>query len=140
MRKMGTFRGIPVYMLQYSLEYPMIDSNKEELYVVNGRVYYHGIAIGEVSGNQLVNFDEDQFNELRRKGWYKDDADLLGKVTNTAETRPQEEKKPDYEVPETGCGNDIIEQFMASWRDNIDGEIAKLQVTMEAEICAANKI
>ena len=88
----------------------------------------------------IKNTDEDLFNELRRKSWDDDRAKMLAHVTGSAETRPQEEEKPEYEVPETGCGNSLVDDFMASWRDNIDSEIAKLQVAMEAEICATNKV
>lgn len=145
MVKMGTFRGIPVYILQYSHEYQAIESNEEKMYVCEGRLFYHGIKVGTVVGTSLKEFDEDIFNELRAKGWYQDGAEMLGKVTATvnAETRPQEEEKPEYEVPETGCGTSLVDDFMASWSDNIDNEVAKLQLSMremEEEIRATNKV
>ena len=140
---MGTFRGIPVYILNFSHEYQAIESNEEKMFVCEGKLFYHGAVVGSVTGTQLTSFDEYTFNELRRKDWTVDDAQMMAKVTETVETQPQEEEKPEYEVPETGCGNSLVDDFMASWRDNIDSEIAKLQVTMknmEAETRATNKI
>jgi hypothetical protein len=141
MVKMGTFRGIPVYVLQYSHEYQAIDSGSEQMYICEGKLFYRGVVVGSVIGNRLQEFDEDTFNELRAKGWYQDGAEMLGRITATAETRPQVEEKPEYENSEPAAADtSIVDDFMASWRDNIDSEIVKLQVTMEAEICAANKI
>ena len=143
MVKMGTFRGIPVYVLQYSHEYQAIESGGEKMYVCEGKLFYHGTVVGTVEGNQLTAFYEERFNEARRKDWTADAAQKMAKVTETAETRPQEEEKPVYEAPETGCGNSLVDDFMASWRENIDSEINKLQATMknmEAEIRATGKI
>lgn len=143
MVKMGTFRGIPVYVLQYSHEYQAIESSEEKMYVCEGKLFYHGTMIGTVEGNQLTSFYEERFNEARAKGWYQDGAEMLGRVTATAETRPQEEEKPVYEAPETSCGNSLVDDFMASWRENIDNEVAKLQASMrvmEEEIRATNKV
>lgn len=139
MKKMGTYKGLPVYLLMYSNEYQALESNEEKFFVAEGVLFYKGVRLGVVKGNQLYDFDEAKFNELRAKGWYKDGADLLAKVTATAETRPQEEEKPEYEVPETDCGKSLVDDFMASWRDNIDSEVAKLQASlkvMEEEIRA----
>ena len=140
-RTLGKFRGLPVYLLQYSYEYQAIESNEEKLYVFENNLFYHGAVIGNVEGSNLTNFDEDTFNQLRAKGWYQDGAEALGRVTNVAETRPQEEETPVSETVETG--DSIVDNFMASWRDNIDNEVAKLQAivkNMEVEICATNKI
>ena len=139
MLHLGSLNGLPVFLLRYSYEYQAIDSDEEKFYVANGRLFYKGIQVGTVNNNkQVTNFDEERFNELRRKGWYQENADLLGKVTGVAETRPQEEEKPVNEVPETGCGNSFIDEFLASWRDNIDNEIAVLKEAvsaMEEELC-----
>lgn len=132
MKKMGTYKGLPVYLLMYSYEYQAIESNEEKFFVAEGVLFYKGVRLGTVKGNQLYDFDEAKFNELRAKGWYQDGAEMLGRVTATAETRPQVEEKPEYEVPETGCGKSLVDDFMASWKDNIDSEIAKLQITMKA--------
>jgi hypothetical protein len=138
MVKMGTFRGIPVYVLQYSYEYQAIESGEEKMYVFEGKLFYRGAVVGAVIGNRLKEFDEDAFNELRRKDWA---VEMMAKVTATAETRPQEEEKPEYEYSEPAAADtSLVDMFLASWRDNIDNEVAKLQVIMEAEICAANKI
>lgn len=131
MLHLGSLNGLPVFLLRYYYEYQAIDNNEERFYVAEGRLFYKGIQVGTVNNNkQVTNFDEERFNELRAKGWYQENADLLGRVTGVAETRPQEEEKPVNEVPETGCGNSLIDEFMASWRDNIDNEIAKLKLTV----------
>ena len=144
MTKMGTFRGIPVYVLQYSHEYQAVESNEEKMFVCKGKLFYHGAVVGSVTGTQLTSFDEYTFNELRAKGWYQDGAEMLGRVTLTAETQPQEEEKSEYENSEPAAADtSLVDMFMASWRDNIDSEVAKLQVTMknmEAEVRATNKI
>lgn len=141
MVKMGNYRGIPVYLLQYSYEYQAIESNEEKFYVAEGKLFYHGIMVGRVIGKQLVDFDEEKFKELRAKGWYQDNAELLGKVTMTAETRPQVEERPEYEEPETGYGKDIVDEFMRGWNKNIDNEIAALELNikeMERALRAVN--
>lgn len=142
MVKMGTFRGIPVYVLQYSHEYQAIDSNEEQMYVCEGKLFYHGKVVGTVEGNQLTAFYEERFKEARRQDWTVDAAQKMAKVTETAETQPQEEEKPEYEVPETGCGTSLVDEFLSSWKDNIDNEIAKLQLNvreMEEGLRATNK-
>lgn len=142
MVKMGTFKGIPVYVLQYSHEYQAIESGEEQMYVCEGKLFYRGIVIGSVRGNQLTSFNEAKFNELRAKGWYQDGAEMLGRVTATAETQPQKEEKPVYENSEpVAADTSLVDDFMASWRDNIDSEVAKLQMNMKAmeeEIRACN--
>lgn len=143
MVKMGTFRGIPVYLLQYSHEYQAIDSNEEKMYVCEGKLFYRGVNVGRVVGTSLQEFNEDTFNALRAKGWYQDGAEMLGRVTASAEPRPQEEEKSEYEAPETGCGTSLVDDFMASWSYNIDNEVTKLQLAMkemEEETRAANKV
>ena len=143
MVKMGTFRGIPVYVLQYSHEYQAIDSNEEKMYVCEGKLFYHGKVVGMVEGNQLTAFYEERFNEARRKDWTADAAQKMAKVTETAETRPQEEEKPELSDAERAAANNIVDEFLASWRDNIDSEIAKLSLRMrevEEETRAANKV
>lgn len=146
MVKMGTFRGIPVYVLQYSHEYQAIESGSEQMYVCEGKLYYHGAVVGFVVGNKLQEFDEDTFNELRAKGWYQNGAEMLGRVTatETAETQPQEEEQPEYENSEPAAADtSLVDDFMASWRDNIDSEVAKLRLRikeMEEETRATNKV
>ena len=141
MRKMGNFRGLPVYLVNDYQEVINIDYDEEKMYVINGKLTYHGTQLADVYDGQLFDFDEDKFNELRRKRWSEDEGKLLAKATGSAETRPQVEEKPEYEVPETGCGKSLVDDFMASWRDNIDSEVAKLQLSMKAmeeEVRACN--
>ena len=132
MKKMGTFKGLPVYLLLYNHEYQAIECSDEKFFVAEGVLFYKGVRLGTVKGTQLCDFDEAKFNELRAKGWYQDGAEMLGKVTATAETRPQVEEKPVYEVPETDCGTSLVDDFMESWSNNIDGEIAKLKLAVSA--------
>ena len=127
MNKIGKFRGIPVYVLQYSYEYQAIESGEEKMYVCEGKVYYRGVKIATLNGTDLKDFDEAKFNELRAKGWYQDGAEMLGRATATAETRPQEEEESDKGPGERDAANDIVEQFMNSWRKNIENEITVLK-------------
>ena len=128
MTKIGKFRGLPVYLLQYSYEYQTIESNEEVLYVCENKLFYHGAVIGNVERNNLTNFDEDTFNQLRAKDWNQSGAEVLGRVTGVAEACPQEEEKSEPETVETGDG--IVDIFMASWRDNIDKEINILKCSI----------
>lgn len=128
MKKMGNFRGLPVFMITDPFEWQNIKDNhshEEKIYVYRTNVYYKENLIGVIDGNTLMDFDEDLFNELRRKNWDDDRAQMLAHVTNSAETRPQEEEKSVYETVETAGG--IVDDFMASWRDNIDKEIAAMK-------------
>ena len=72
-----------------------------------------------------MDFDEGLFNELRRKSWDDDRAQILAHVTGSAETRPQEEEIPTSESVE--APDRIVDSFMETWRDNIDNEIAVLK-------------
>ena len=125
MRKMGNFRGLPVYLVNGYQEVINIDYDEEKMYVIGGKLTYHGTQLADVYDGQLFDFDEDKFNELRRKRWSEDEGKLLAKATGSAETRPQEERKPVKETVETP--DRIVDEFLASWQDNIDNEIAVLK-------------
>ena len=125
MRKMGNFRGLPVYLVNGYQELLNIDCDEEKMYVSGGKLTYHGIELADVYDGQLFDFDEDKFNELRRKRWSEDEGKLLAKAAGSAETRPQEEKKPVKETVE--APDRIVDEFLASWQDNIDNEIAMLK-------------
>ena len=125
MRKMGNFRGLPVYLVNSTQEVMNIDDNEEKMYVICGRLFYHDVKLADVYDGQLFDFDEDKFNELRRKRWSEDEGKLLAKATGSAETAPQVEEKPVEETVETP--DRIVDEFMATWRENIDNEIAVLK-------------
>ena len=125
MRKMGNFRGLPVYLVNGYQELLNIDCDEEKMYVSGGKLTYHGTQLADVYDGQLFDFDEDKFNELRRKSWNEDEGRLLAKATGSAETRPQVERKPVKETVETP--DRIVDEFLASWQDNIDNEIAVLK-------------
>jgi hypothetical protein len=128
MRKMGNFRGLPVYLVTQDMDVLYVDHSEEKMYVIEGKLTYHGTKLADVLGGQLFDFDEDKFNELRRKSWGEDESKLLAKITGVAETRPQEEEEPVLSDAERAAAqNDIAGQFMLEWRDNIDKEIAVLK-------------
>ena len=127
MRKMGNFRGLPVYLVNGYQEVLNIDYNEEKMYVISGKLTYHGTELADVYDGALFDFDEDKFNELRRKGWSEDESKLLAKATGFAETRPQEEREPVKETVEAPDRISPVDNFMNSWRDNIDNEIAVLK-------------
>ena len=131
MRKMGNFKGLPVYLVNGYQEVINIDYGEEKLYVINGKLTYHGTEIADVHNGNLFNFDEDKFNELRRKSWSEDESKLLAKTTGSAETRPQEEEEPVHEYSDPAAAD----EFMLHWRDYIDDEIANLKKVV-SEICS----
>ena len=98
---------------------------EEKIYVYATNVYYKWNRIASISGDTLLDFNEDLFNELRRKSWDNDRAQILAHVTGSAETRPQEEEIPTSESVE--APDRIVDSFMETWRDNIDNEIAVLK-------------
>lgn len=117
MRKMGNFKGIPVFTITDPFEWQNIKDNhsyEEKIYVYMTNVYYKENLIAVIDGNTLLDFKEDLFNKLRNK-------------TCDAETRPQEEEKPVSETVETAGGTSSIDEFMSSWREKIDNEIAMLK-------------
>lgn len=135
MRKMGNFKGLPVFMVTDSFEWENMKnegSYEEKIYVYAGNVYYKWNRIAVTNGYTLIDFDEDLFNELRRKSWDDDRAKMLAHVTGSAETRPQEEETSTNETVETTGGTSIVDEFMNSWRDNIDNEIAVLKNAVSA--------
>ena len=130
MRKMGNFKGLPVFMVTDPFEWANIKDNHshdEKIYVYRTNVYYKENLIAAINGDTLLDFNEDLFNELRRKSWDNDRAQILAHVTGSAETRPQEEETPTNETVETAGGTSSVDEFMSSWRDNIDNEIAVLK-------------
>ena len=135
MRKMGNFKGLPVFMVTDPFEWANMRNEglyEEKIYVYATNVYYKWNRIASISGDTLMDFDEDLFNELRRKSWDDDRAQLLAHVTGSAETRPQEEEIPTNETVETTGGTSIVDEFMNSWSDNIDNEIAVLKNAVSA--------
>lgn len=133
MRKMGNFKGLPVFMVTDPFEWVNIKDNhshEEKIYVYRTNVYYKENLIAHIDGDTLMNFDEYLFNELRRKSWDDSRAKMLGYATRSAEVRPQEEKAS---VSETvGTPDRIVDEFMSSWKDNIDNEIAILKNAISA--------
>lgn len=128
MRKMGNFKGLPVFMVTDPFEWQNVKDNhshEEKIYVYRTNVYYKENLIAAISGDTLMDFDEDLFNELRRKSWDDDRAQMLAHATGSAETRSREEKKSTNETVE--APDRIVDKFMETWQDNIDNEIAVLQ-------------
>lgn len=130
MRKMGNFKGLPVFMVTDPFEWQNIKDNhshEEKIYVYRTNVYYKENLIASIVGDTLMDFDENLFNELRRKSWDNDRAQMLAHVTGSAETRPQEKETLTNETVETAGGTSSVDEFMNSWRHNIDNEIAVLK-------------
>ena len=128
MRKMGNFKGLPVFMVTDPFEWANMKNEglyEEKIYVYRTNVYYKENLIAAINGDTLLDFNEDLFNELRRKSWDNDRAQILAHVTGSAETRPQEEEIPTSESVE--APDRIVDSFMETWRDNIDNEIAVLK-------------
>ena len=126
MRKMGNFKGLPVFMVTDPFEWENIKmdhSYEEKIYVYRTNVYYKQNLIAAINGDTLLDFNENLFNELRRKSWDDDRAQMLAHVTGSAETRPQEDKKPVEENSEPAAAD----EFMLHWSDYIDNEIAMLK-------------
>ena len=133
MRKMGNFKGLPVFMVTDPFEWQNIKDNhshEEKVYVYQTNVYYKNNLIAAISGDVLLDFNEGLFNELRRKSWDSNRAQVLAHVTNSAETRPQEEKKPVNECSDLAAAD----EFMLHWSDYIDNEIANLKKAV-SKIC-----
>ena len=125
---MGNFKGLPVFMVTDPFEWENIKmdhSYEEKIYVYRTNVYYKENLIASISGDTLMDFDEDLFNELRRKSWDNDRAQMLAHVTGSAETRSQEEETSVNETVE--APDRIVDSFMNSWREKIDNEIAVLK-------------
>lgn len=128
MRKMGNFKGLPVFLVNDPFEWVNIKDNhshEEKIYVYRTNVYYKENLIAAISGDTLIDFDEDLFNELRRKSWDNNRAQMLAHVTGSAETRSQEEERPVSETVE--APDRIVDEFMDNWNSNIDNEIAMLK-------------
>lgn len=135
MRKMGNFKGLPVFMVTDPFEWEMIKSTiskEERIFVYKTNVYYKQNRIAAIDGDTLLDFDEELFNELRRKSWGADRAQMLAHATGSAETHPQEKETPTNETVETTGGTSFVDEFMSSWRNNIDNEIAVLKEAVSA--------
>lgn len=133
MKKMGNFKGLPVFMVTDPFEWQNMKDNhshEEKIYVYKTNVYYKENLIAAINGDILMDFDEDLFNELRRKSWDNDRAQMLAHVTGSAETRPQDEEAPVHECSDPAAAD----EFMLHWSDYIDNEIANLKKVV-SEIC-----
>lgn len=134
MIKMGTFRRLPVYQVGSLYEWESINSlDKEEMYVFEKRVYYHDQVVGKLGpGNNLYDFDEDKFELLQKEWKMKRDREKymvaakqqVEKEMGYAETQPARAEKP---VKESVEATAAVDNFMATWRDNIDKEIADMK-------------
>lgn len=125
----GRFRGIPVYRVDKLDWFSSDNREAEEIYIINEEVIYHDNLIALLdSHNQLTNFNEALFDALKdkySKSFQKEEVRAVKR--EVAERRPQEEKEPIHETVETTGGTSAVDNFMNSWRDNIDNEIAVLK-------------
>lgn len=127
MIKMGTFKGLPVYKMESFYEWEAINSlDKEEIYVVEMRVYYHDQMVGKLGlNNNLYDFDEDKFESLQREWKMKRDREKYmvaakQQVEKEMGSQPTRAEKPVKESVEAGAA---VDNFMATWREKIDKEI-----------------
>ena len=127
--QMGTFRGIPVFRISYDAWRNVDTCDEEKIYVVEDNVYYHDTEIAKInSRGELTDFDEESF-ELLRKRWQRKRineyiGEIIGKEVD-AEVAHKVEEKPVKETVKTP--DRIVDEFMATWCDNIDNEIAMLK-------------
>ena len=136
---MGNFRGLPVFMVTDPFEWEMAKNTiaqEERIFVYRTNVYYKNNKIAAIDGDILMDFDEDLFNELRRKSWDDDGAERLANLTKSAEVAPQSAPKPEKknENPneESVDPAAAVDSFMNSWKNNIDNEIAILKNAVSA--------
>ena len=137
MKKMGNFKGLPVFMVTDPFEWEMTKNTiakEERIFVYRTNVYYKNNRIAAIDGDILLDFDEDLFNELRRKSWDDDGAERLANLTKSAEVAPQSAPKP--EKKNENSNDETVEPaaadiFMKEWQRNIDGEIERLNQTIE---------
>lgn len=125
----GRFRGIPVYRVDKLDWFSNDNREAEEIYIINQEVIYHDNLIALLdSHNQLTNFNEALFDALKDKYSKSVQKEKVRMVrAEAAETRSQDEEEPTYETVETTGGTSAVDNFMSSWRDNIDNEIAVLK-------------
>ena len=117
---MGKFKGIPVDKVSYEQWYNEYTQETEEIYVVDDEVFYLDRRIGYLnSDKQLEDFDEGLFNRLRGGSIEMPTREV------PADSAPQREEKPDKESVDPGTA---IDDFMNSWKDNIDNEITRMKV------------
>ena len=123
----GRFRGIPVYRVDKLDWFSSDNREAEEIYIINEQVIYHDTLIALLdSHNQLTNFNEALFDALKDKysrSFQKEEVRAVKR--EVAERRPQEEKEPIHETVE--APDRIVDNFMNSWREKIDNEIAVLK-------------
>ena len=68
MRKLGKFKGLPVYTLSEGEWQSMNTREEETFYVVNNNVYYHDVKIATLNEyGQLCGLDEDEVISLRKR-------------------------------------------------------------------------
>ena len=146
MIQMGTFRRIPVFRISYGAWRDVNTRDEEKIYVVEDSVYYHDTKIARFnSRGELDDFDEENF-ELLRVHWERKRTReyITGKVEHkeeevVAETAPQSAEPLVSKTVEPAAAEDIVNDFMAHWRENIDNEIAVLKsaiVQMGADVNA----
>lgn len=131
MTKIGNLRGMPVYRINNTEWQSMSTRNAERIFVVNEDVFYHDVRIASLnSRGQLEGFNEDIFitisNTWRRK------SGVLEEKEDKEEIAAAEVKEDDTPEDEpVGTADGIADEFMSSWRSNIDGEIEKMKKVSE---------
>lgn len=141
MVKIGNFRGIPAYRINDTEWRSMSTKSAEKIFVVDKDVFYHDVRIASLnSRGQLNDFDENMFitvsNEWRRKSGIFEEKEDKEEI---AAAEVKEDDTPESEP--VGTGDGIVDEFMSSWRTNIDGEIEKmkkLSEELEKKYCEVN--
>lgn len=143
MRKLGKFRGLPVYALTENEWQTMTTKDEETFYVVNSNVYYHDIKVARLNEyGQLAGLDEDEIISLRKK-W-----EAIRAEKAAAEARPvatfrsaAEEVKTHSEIAESpvkdaGDAPAAIDQFIRDTSNYFDDFIknAKMFDTEVADV------
>ena len=135
MIQMGTFRKIPVFRVSYGAWRDVNTRDEEKIYVVEDSVYYHDTKIARInSRGELDDFDEENFELLREHWQRKRTSEYIKRKVEqkeeekvVAETAPQSAEPLVSETVKSAAAEDIVNDFMAHWRENIDNEIAVLK-------------
>lgn len=123
MAQIGKFRGYPVIRIMRD-EWKTIESRfDKKIYVVDDNVFFHDQRIAIINARgELMSFDEGLFMILEKQY-----AEKPSQVSRTEEKREERAEEP---VSEPAAAN-IVDDFMGSWRKNIDDKIAEMKKKTE---------
>lgn len=131
MRKLGNFKGLPVYALSENEWQTMTTRDEEAFYVVNSNVYYHDVKVARLNEySQLCGLDEDEIISLRKR-WEAIRAEKAAAEARPAATFRSVNKPAASPIKDAGdapAAEFDIDKFLKEGLFDVDGYIKNMMM------------